>query len=76
MSFQPATALARGTVARGDHEQKHLLIVFHRTVYPTPKTSPLLGARDNTPLKIVKGRLLLQVSARAAWPTTGLSKAL
>ena len=24
MFFQPATALARGTVARGDHEQKHM----------------------------------------------------
>ena len=47
MSFQPATALAHGTVARGDHDQKHLLMFFHCTVSPKPKHSPLLGARDN-----------------------------
>ena len=27
--------------------KKHLLMVFHYTVWPKPKTSPLLGARDN-----------------------------
>ena len=28
--------------------KKHLLMAFHRTVCPKPKTSPPLGARDNS----------------------------
>ena len=48
MTFQPATALARGTVARGDHEKNICSCSFIVLCIHNPKISPLLGVRDNT----------------------------
>ena len=65
MSVQPATALARGTVARGDHEKNIGSCLFHCTVCPHTHTRGLEGSEWSR-----NASLPTQAVAQGIWPTT------